>query len=71
MAKVPTVEELKNCNCAMVYFKSAIERPVTISGTFEQVSNDDDDLIIKTNSQYAVFKSSEICGVHFYRSAFS
>lgn len=69
MAKVPTIEEIKNCNCAYVYLSNTTEKPaqIFIQGTFEQVINDDEYLIIKTNQQYGVFKSSEVTGIHFFR----
>lgn len=70
MAKVPTIEEIKNCNCAYVYLSSTADKPtqILIQGTFEQVINDDEYLIIKTNHQYGVFKSSEVSGIHFFRN---
>lgn len=69
MAKVPAIEEIKNCNCAAVYLSSTTDKPahVLIQGIFEQVSNDDEYLVIKTNLQYGIFRSSEVRGIHFYR----
>lgn len=69
MTKVPNVEDIKNCNCALVYLSNTTDKPVQVQimGTFEQVTNDGEDLIIKTNSQYGVFKSSEVSAIHFYK----
>lgn len=67
---IPTIEDIKNCNNAIVYLKSSSEQPTTIiiQGTFEKIIKEGINLIIKTNEQYAVFRSSEITAIHFYRN---
>ena len=69
MAKVPNIEDIKSCNRADVYLKDAPEKPVIVQGKFIQVSDDELDLVIKTDNQYAVFKSRDVLAFHFYRWA--
>lgn len=67
MVTVPNIDEIKNCNKATVTLKTNHEKPVQINvhGIFEQVTDDGADLVIKTNSEYAVFKSRDVQAVHF------
>lgn len=67
MSKVPNIDEIKNCNIALVVLRTTNEKPIQIyvHGNFEQVSDDGIDLVIKTNSEYAVFKSVDVQAVHF------
>lgn len=69
MAKVPNLEEIKNCNMVIVTLRTNHENPVHIKvqGNFEQVTDDGADLVIKTDKEYAVFKSPDVQAVHFSR----
>lgn len=68
--RLPTIEEVKNCNMATIYLKNQPETTVKIivQGAFEQISEDSLKLVLRTNQQYAVFNSQDVSAVHFYRS---
>lgn len=69
-SRLPTVEEVKNCDMATVYLKNQPETTIKIivQGAFEQISEDSLKLVLRTNQQYAVFNSQDVSAVHFYRS---
>lgn len=69
-SRLPTVEEVKNCNIAEVYLKNQPETTIKIivQGAFEQISEDSLKLVLRTNQQYAVFNAQDVSAVHFYKN---